>query len=321
MLVQAGRNVRNFKNCKDKCSVHVFMRGLFAPSQFKVILTTSSRRSGIRCHASFIIRQRHRTGEKVTVKQFTMKRVLFFVALCCAMLFQTLNAQDIIVTKQSTRIDAKILEISANEVRYKKASNLEGPTFVLSTSEIVSILFANGEVQNMDQSNNSADNTYNTDDNQTCMLYRHKDLIVSSESNLLEVEGLKELLGKDDYSSYLSAQRSYRTGAVCIEAGYFAYGAAGIVLFTVSGARGNPSYSSNDAIVPIAIGGVLFVVGNVLLPVGFITKGVAAGRISRIAEGYNATHNKGTELSLSMSPTLMNNHGQIAPGVGLTLRF
>lgn len=250
-----------------------------------------------------------------------MKRVLFFAALCCAMLFQSLNAQDIIVTKQSTRIDAKVLEISDTEIRYKKASNLEGPTYVMSTSEIVSILFANGEVQNMKQSNNNVDNLYNSDDNQTCILYRHKDLIVSSERNMLEVEGLKELLGKDNYSSYISAQRSYRTGAVCIGAGSFVFAAGGLVLYTIPGAKSRLTNLSNGAIVTIAIGSVLFVAGNVLLPVGFITKGIAAGRISRIAEGYNATHNKGTELSLSMSPTLMNNHGQIAPGVGLTLRF
>ena len=71
----------------------------------------------------------------------------------------------------------------------------------------------------------------------------------------------------------------------------------------------------------LLVGGILLVAGNVLLPVGYISKGVAAGKISRIAEGYNAAQNKGTELSLSMSPTLLYNNGQVAPGVGLTLSF
>lgn len=56
-------------------------------------------------------------------------------------------AQDVIVTQESELIEADILEISETEVKYKKHSNPTGPTFVLSTAKISSIIYANGDVQ------------------------------------------------------------------------------------------------------------------------------------------------------------------------------
>lgn len=257
MLVQAGRNVRNFKNCKDKCHGSRVMRGLFASSQFKVILTTSSRRSDIRCHASFIIRQRHRTGGKVTVKQFTMKRVLFFAALCCAMLFQTLNAQEIT-------------------------------------------------------------------DPQT--LYRRGGKIVSDVRPMSGYDDatLQAILGERDFDLYSHNHKLYTKGKTLTTIGWVGLPVGGF-LFLIGHIHSYYYYDSPDKYLTSYLaqlfGYVITGVSCALLPTGYTIKGVAAGRISRIAEGYNATHNKGTELSLSMSPTLMNNHGQIAPGVGLTLRF
>ena len=293
-----------------------------------VILRTSYGRSGIRCHASFITRQRHRTGGKVTVKQLTMKRVLFFAALCCAMLFQTLNAQDIIFTKQSTRIDAKILEVSATEVRYKKTSNPDGPTFVMSTSEISSILYANGEVQHiseMQQPLTQPQNDNKSTKNGSFVLYQKSSAIVSEESYPYEISGLEKMIGTVKYEEYKAAQKHFKRGDWAVSFGWVDMFTGGLLIFW-SMAKGDFINQFFPGIEDyrhhfLSVGGLLLVASDVLLPVGYIVKGVNAGRISRIAEGYNATHNKGTELSLSMSPTLMNNHGQIAPGVGLTLRF
>lgn len=76
----------------------------------------------------------------------TMKRI--FLMLILALTFmQMLQAQDIIITKQSERIDAKVIEVSETEVKYKKQNNSDGPAFVIKTSKISSIIYANGEVQ------------------------------------------------------------------------------------------------------------------------------------------------------------------------------
>lgn len=68
------------------------------------------------------------------------------------------SAQDIIVLKNSQRIDAKILEVSENEVSYKKADYPEGPTFRLNITEISSIIYSNGDVQAFNTASESKGN-------------------------------------------------------------------------------------------------------------------------------------------------------------------
>ena len=61
------------------------------------------------------------------------------------------SAQDVILTKDSKKIDAKILEVSKSEIKYKKFNYQDGPTFILETREISSIIYSNGEVVLYDQ--------------------------------------------------------------------------------------------------------------------------------------------------------------------------
>lgn len=75
-----------------------------------------------------------------------MKKFLSFVIFSILACFAA-NAQDIIVTKDSERIDAKIIEVTDTEVSYKRTDYKEGPTFVLKTSDISSIIYSNGAVQ------------------------------------------------------------------------------------------------------------------------------------------------------------------------------
>lgn len=57
------------------------------------------------------------------------------------------SAQDIIVLRNSQRIDAKIISVTSSEVSYKKADYVDGPTFTLKLEEIATIVYANGETQ------------------------------------------------------------------------------------------------------------------------------------------------------------------------------
>ena len=68
--------------------------------------------------------------------------------LCIITLFfaSVINAQDIIVTNEAQKIEAKITEVSKAEVRYKEFDNLDGPVFVIETKEISSIIYSNGKV-------------------------------------------------------------------------------------------------------------------------------------------------------------------------------
>lgn len=75
-------------------------------------------------------------------KIFTL--LLFFV---CAI---TMYAQDIIVTKDSQRIESKITEVDDTNIKYKKWSYQDGPVFTIKISNIAAIIWANGEVESFD---------------------------------------------------------------------------------------------------------------------------------------------------------------------------
>ncbi len=73
------------------------------------------------------------------IKQFCITTLFVFISIISF-------AQDIIITTDAKRIEAKILEISELEIRYKDFDNIEGPIFILSTNKIRSITYANGKV-------------------------------------------------------------------------------------------------------------------------------------------------------------------------------
>ena len=51
----------------------------------------------------------------------------------------TLFAQDIIVQNNGNTILSKVIEIGSTEVKYKKFSNLNGPTYTIAKAEILVI--------------------------------------------------------------------------------------------------------------------------------------------------------------------------------------
>lgn len=54
-------------------------------------------------------------------------------------------AQDLIVKKDATQVEAKVTEITPDAVRYKRFSNPDGPTYVVPVVEIDYIQYVNGE--------------------------------------------------------------------------------------------------------------------------------------------------------------------------------
>jgi hypothetical protein len=55
-------------------------------------------------------------------------------------------AQDIIITKDATKINSQVIEVNENDIRYKLFDNPNGPIYFLKKSEIASILYENGHV-------------------------------------------------------------------------------------------------------------------------------------------------------------------------------
>jgi hypothetical protein len=56
-------------------------------------------------------------------------------------------AQDLIILTDGNIIEAKVLEISPSEIRYKRFDNLDGPTIILPVAGVLSIRYENGTVE------------------------------------------------------------------------------------------------------------------------------------------------------------------------------
>lgn len=79
-----------------------------------------------------------------------MKRMLSMLLML--LVSMVVAAQDVIVKKDGSTILSKVVEISDTQVKYKKFSHLEGPTYVVSISELTSINYENGEKENFESS-------------------------------------------------------------------------------------------------------------------------------------------------------------------------
>jgi hypothetical protein len=73
-----------------------------------------------------------------------MKKKLSLIFACLAFMTQGIHAQDIIIKNGGDKIPAKITELSAEYVKYKKHERPGGPNYTVQASEISSIEYENG---------------------------------------------------------------------------------------------------------------------------------------------------------------------------------
>jgi len=59
----------------------------------------------------------------------------------------SVNAQDLIVLKDGNMIEAKVIEISLSEIRYKRFDYLDGPTIVVPKDNVLSIRYENSTTE------------------------------------------------------------------------------------------------------------------------------------------------------------------------------
>lgn len=99
----------------------------------------------IKCSASLCKNRRaqwDRTGQESEMKKH--ESLLIVLLLLCSTGIAV--AQDIIVKRDNTTVLSKVLEVTSTEIKYKKWSNQDGPTYSISRSEVTSINYQNGDV-------------------------------------------------------------------------------------------------------------------------------------------------------------------------------
>lgn len=67
---------------------------------------------------------------------FTVLTSIFTISICFS--------QDIITKKTSEDIQAKVLEVTTTEIKYKKFDNQNGPTFTILKSDVLMVRYENG---------------------------------------------------------------------------------------------------------------------------------------------------------------------------------
>ena len=80
-----------------------------------------------------------------------MKKGLFFIVFLMA---TKVFAQDVIVKNDGTTVLSKVLEVGVSEVKYKKYSNLDGPVYSISKTDIMSINYENGDKESFNNEEN-----------------------------------------------------------------------------------------------------------------------------------------------------------------------
>lgn len=69
---------------------------------------------------------------------------IYLLPICLLAIISSAFAQDIIILKDGKEISSKILEVNVGDIKYKKADNLDGPTYTVIKSEVFILKYGNG---------------------------------------------------------------------------------------------------------------------------------------------------------------------------------
>lgn len=135
-----------------------------------------------------------------------MKRLFFVLAILFSSL--VVNAHDVIVTYSEERIDAIIIEVSDSQIKYKKQNNPDGPTFVMSTDKIATIIYNNGSVQTFSKKQH---NTTDLNDGAKRQAVPQKNITPAEGPWLLYGLNIKEGLNMYIKSSVVEGNTKYKS--------------------------------------------------------------------------------------------------------------
>jgi hypothetical protein len=222
--------------------------------------------------------------------------------LISALIFMTSifsHAQDLLILKTGEDINAKIVEVGSQEVKYKKFENIDGPTYTISKDKIFMIKYQNGTKETFD---NESGNTAT----------EQKPVLKSPP-----VQQQKQIQLAD-------SQSKLRKGRVLTGLGSSFVG-MGSVLLASGGAVYAVSYdyytgyyddiAEVNGLIMMSVGGAVFTAGLPMMITGLVKKGSAKKEI-------RLSNNSGA--SMIISPTFMPANytkSGSAPGLYVKVKF
>lgn len=198
------------------------------------------------------------------------------------------------------------MEIGTTEVKYKKWSNLEGPLYSISRSEVLSINYQNGEVEKFIVEIEEPSEKEIIKEGR--MERKGQDLTL--DGCVLTDDEVRRLIGEENYQTFLGARKQINTGN----------GFAGLLVVSLL-AGGTSIVAMCCGLKEIAFPIILVassVVTLITIPIICVFKGIGKGRMSRLADNYNKF---GNAVSFQITPSMININNPLIQGntcLGLT---
>lgn len=221
------------------------------------------------------------------------------------------NAQDVIVKNDGSTITSKVMEITGTEIKYKKYSNLKGPTYSINKTDVNYINYENGERENFGKTSNVTPNreeTYNTQNNFA--------LQQTNNGQMSDAELLKSI-GKD--SPDKKAKRLKTIGWI----GGATFVAAGVVLNLLH--KGEDDYYDGDCLDIIgyaSIGaGAVWATSFILAAQHQNKKAIYSANTSTPLMQFNLSQSKKSDIYANINMLNDNMTNRKALGVGMNFNF
>lgn len=229
------------------------------------------------------------------------------------------TAQDVIVMKDQSTVMSKVLEITSTEIKYKKWNNQDGPTYSIDRSEVLSINYENGEVENFSETKNDQQNN-----NTPQVQYQYLNSYMTKSGGWLYLNGrslsdseILSLVGTEGYEKYQSGRKLGKTGIVLDAIGgtTLLVGLAMKLFDTDHYTLGSSTSKTYLAVSTI---------GGISLGTGILIGIFGDEKIEKVADTYNKNH--GHAYSLNISPSLMQcempqSQGNCGLGLALSINF
>lgn len=222
-----------------------------------------------------------------------------FIIIFTFLSLSNLFAQDLIIKRNGEEIFSKVVEVTGKVVKFKKASNLNGPTYTLNKKEIVFVKYENGE---KDIFSNTA----------VVAQEKPKKLKFKSGSGRyylgderISKDELKELLQKNNesYQLWKKGRRHLTYSKIMLLTGAVGLGAYFGSELGKSKARNETGVESNETSPALLVAGVGLTTGGILYLVSSSKKRKQAVK----------TYNKSIEISYGIK---INTNG-----IGIALSF
>jgi len=229
----------------------------------------------------------------------------------------TAFAQDVIITRSGEQIRAKIIEVTENNISYKKFHDQEGATFVIKTDKIKIISWENGDVDDYEKTFSTKEvakdsNVSKKEENVLPFIDRRGRTFYMGDGIMYNEDQLKIYLSENNlkhiWNGYINGRTQATSGGILITLG---------ILCEIIGIAIVANPETHEANIPTGIffvisGGILEATGIPLAIVGTIRKNIAINKYNNNYAGKPLT---------AYSQTMKFKVGLVNSGVGFSLNF